>query len=60
MGSIKSSAGCCIYLLTLLTNVSVKTNSVDSDQTALQEQYDLGLHCIEQEASNISAHNKSR
>ena len=25
---------CCIYLLTLLTNVSIEANSVDPDQTA--------------------------
>ena len=25
---------CCIYLLTLLTNVSMEANSVDQDQTA--------------------------
>ena len=36
---------CCIYLVTLLTNVSVETNSVDLDQTA-QKQYGLGLHCL--------------
>ena len=25
---------CCIYLLTLFTNVSIEANSVDSDQAA--------------------------
>ena len=35
------NAVCCICLLTVLTNVSVETNSV-----RLQEQADLGLHCL--------------
>ena len=39
---------CCIYLIILLTYLSVHANSVYTDQTApvLQEQPDLGLHCL--------------
>ena len=31
---------CCIYLLTLLTNVSIEANNVDQDQSV------LGPHCL--------------
>ena len=32
-----ASVVCCIYLQTLLTNVSIEENSVDPDQTAQSE-----------------------
>ena len=31
---ISAEVVCCIYLLTLLSNVSVETNSVDPDQSS--------------------------
>ena len=38
---------CCIYLLTLLTDVSIQANRVDPDKTLPhQEQSNLGLHCL--------------
>ena len=38
---------CCIYLLTLLTNVSIEANRVDLDQTA------LGLHYLPEASYTI-------
>ena len=42
---------CCIYLLTLLTNVSVEANSVEPDQTAPVGAVWSGSTLSDQEAS---------
>ena len=43
----------CIYLKTLLTNLGVHANILDTDHTdpVQQEQPDLGLHCLTQAVS---------
>ena len=46
---MSASVICCIYLVALLTNVSVDANSVDPHQTAPQlwfEQSDLAQHYL--------------
>ena len=42
-----------------LFNISIDANSVDPDQTALQEQSDLDLHCLLKSSQNVSTDNKN-
>ena len=42
---------CCIYFLTLMSNVSVEANSVDADQTAFTGAFWSGSTLFDQDAS---------
>ena len=50
---VSAKAVCCIYLLTLLINVSTQANSVDPDQTAPVGAVWSGSTLFDQEASKI-------
>ena len=38
---------CWIFLQTFQTYFRIQANSMDPDQTALEEQSDLGPHCLQ-------------
>ena len=46
---------CCAHLLALFVDLSMKTNSVDPDQTPSNEISDLGLYCLSRRRLMISA-----
>ena len=37
---------CCKYMSSITDKLSIKANSVDPEQTAPIEQFDLGPHCL--------------
>ena len=50
---------CTFESVCLLFNISIEANSVDPDQTALDEQSALDLHCLFKRLHNISIDDKN-